>query len=96
MVDLFDVVPSECLEEMNPAVQPLFDLIVTFIELAFMFGMLLAVGGLTIAGLMYITGGPATVEKARRIAIATIKGVLIILLAPALVALIVTNLNPYC
>ena len=88
------ILPESC--SIPEQMQPLFDLIETFVELGFLLGMLLAVAGLVYAGLLYIIGGPDGRQRSKQVAVMTIKGVLIILLAPTIVSMIITQLNPYC
>lgn len=88
------IIPESC--SIPEQMQPLFNLIETFVELGFLLGMLLAVGGLVYAGLLYIVGGPEGRQRSKQVAVMTIKGVLIILLAPTVVSMIITQLNPYC
>jgi type IV secretory pathway VirB2 component (pilin) len=88
------IIPENC--SIPEQMQPLFNLIETFVELGFLLGMLLAVGGLVYAGLLYIVGGPEGRQRSKQVAVMTIKGVLIILLAPTVVSMIITQLNPYC
>ncbi len=88
------IIPENC--SIPEQMQPLFNLIETFVELGFLLGMLLAVGGLVYAGLLYIVGGPEARQRSKQVAVMTIKGVLIILLAPTVVSMIITQLNPYC
>ena len=88
------ILPESC--SIPEQMQPLFNLIETFVQLGFLLGMLLAVAGLVYAGLLYIVGGPDGRQRSKQVAVMTIKGVLIILLAPTIVSMIITQLNPYC
>jgi hypothetical protein len=89
-----DVVPSGC--RMPSAFQNLLELLQTLIEAGVMFGVVLAVFGVTTAGVLYLLPGQNRDRIARRTFKYTIIGLLIVIVGPSFVGFIVSELNPLC
>lgn len=89
-----DVVPSGC--SMPSAFQNLLNLLQTLIEAGVMFGIVLAVFGVTTAGILYLLPGQNRDRIARSTFKYTLIGLLIVIVGPSFVGFIVSELNPLC
>jgi len=89
-----DVIPEGCI--MPGAFQNLLNLLQTLIEAGVMMGIVLAVLGVTTAGVLYLLPGENRDRIARRTFKYTLIGLLIVIIGPSFVGFIVSELNPLC
>ncbi|WP_242695432.1 TrbC/VirB2 family protein [Halomontanus rarus] len=79
--------------EIPPSLQPLFDLLNTFTELALLAGVGLGTLGLSIAGIMIVVPGQDWTRRGKDVAKHVIVGTIILLSAQAIVGFIVARLG---
>ena len=92
---VIDVIPGGC-PNMPSAFQNLLDLLRTLIQTGVMFGIVLAVFGVTVSGILYLLPGQNRDRLARRTFKYTLIGLLIVIVGPSFVGFIVSELNPLC
>jgi len=77
--------------EYSPELAPLIEMLGTFIELGYIFGILAGTLSLTYAGIIMIIGNPDQVEEVKRRVRSVIIGIVIILSATSIIAFIVAQ-----
>jgi hypothetical protein len=94
-----DVIPDSCREgkeKLPAAFENLLNLLQTLIEAGVMIGIVLAVLGVTTAGILYLLPGEPRDRVARKTFKYTLIGLLIVIIGPSFVGFIVSELNPLC
>lgn len=92
---VIDVIPDDC-EELPGAFESLLNLLQTLINVGVMFGIVLAVGGIIVSGILFLMPGVERNRQARTVFKYTLLGLIIVMVGPSVVGFIVGELNPLC
>jgi hypothetical protein len=92
---VIDVIPEEC-EELPGAFESLLNLLQTLINVGVMFGIVLAVGGIIVSGILFLMPGVERNRQARTVFKYTLLGLIVVMVGPSVVGFIVGELNPLC
>jgi hypothetical protein len=90
-----DVIPDGC-EELPGAFESLLNLLQTLINVGVMFGIVLAVGGVVVSGILFLMPGVERNRQARKVFKYTLLGLIVVMVGPSVVGFIVGELNPLC
>lgn len=89
-----DVIPDGC--SVPGAFQNLLNLLQTLIDVGVMFGIVLAVGGIIVSGILFLMPGVERNRQARTVFKYTLLGLIVVMVGPSVVGFIVGELNPLC
>jgi len=91
-----DVIPDGCQQEIPAAFENLLNLLQTLIDVGVMFGIVLAVSGIIVSGILFLMPGVEKNRQARTVFKYTLLGIVVVTVGPSVIGFIVGELNPVC
>jgi hypothetical protein len=93
---VIDVIPDGCEGELPGAFQNLLNLLQILVNVGVTFGIILAVGGIVVSGILFLMPSVERNRQARKVFRYTLMGLVVVMMGPSVVGFIVGELNPLC